>query len=120
MSPTSRPERFSKGPTTKVSSPFAMAPETIEAIEESAAVYGSLGRAIMVGTEVLVRRPKPLRVAAPRGETESKRYKLGHRTLEVIDELAAVYGDHARMFAAVAQVLKPAGEKKARKKSKRK
>src|ERR1700719_1995032 len=58
-------------------------------IREAAALYGSQGRAVQVGSEILVRMVKPLSV--PQSNPASIRrmtYKLAPRTIKVIQQLS--------------------------------
>src|SRR5215469_24298 len=58
-------------------------------IREAAAIYGSQGRAIQVGSEILSRLKKPLPVEPPNPDSLTRMtYKLSPRTVELIEELA--------------------------------
>ena len=80
----------------------------IKGIREAASIYGSQGRAVQVGSELLVRLGKPLTVPQPDPASISRRtYKLAPRTIEVIQQLAETeYEDPGQVLAACVKVLK--------------
>jgi len=76
-------------------------------IRDAASIYGSQGRAVQVGSEMLMRLPKTLDVPKPDPSTMKRRtYKLAPRTIEVIEHLAEEYGDAGQVLAACIKVLK--------------
>ena len=77
-------------------------------IRDVASLYGSQGRAIQVGSELLVRLPKPLPIAEPAPDSiKRKTYKLNPRTIEIIQELSKNgYGDESRVLMACMKILK--------------
>ena len=76
-------------------------------IRDAASIYGSQGRAVQVGSEMLMRLPKPLDIPKPDPSTMKRRtYKLAPRTIEVIEHLAEEYGDAGQVLAACIKVLK--------------
>ncbi len=87
---------------------FTMIPkDAVDEIREASKTHGSVSRTLQVATEMLIRmRKRPL--VPPEGEVTltNMTYRLVPRTVEVIEELKAVYGDKKRVFAACAAVLK--------------
>jgi hypothetical protein len=77
-------------------------------IREAASIYGSQGRAIQVGSEILARLKTPLPVDRPDEESLTRMtYKLSPRTIELIDELAqSAYHDAGEVLAASMKALK--------------
>ena len=82
--------------------------DVILEIRKAASIYGSQGRALQVGSELLVRLPKPISV--PQADPESikrRTYKLSPRTIEIIQELAETeYDDPGQVLAACVRILK--------------
>lgn len=77
-------------------------------IREAAAIYGSQGRAIQVGSEILARLKKPLPIEPlePKSLTRMT-YKLSPRTIELIEELAKTeYHNAGEVLAASMKALK--------------
>jgi hypothetical protein len=77
-------------------------------IRKVASLYGSQGRALQVGSEILVRMAKPL--AVPQANPESIRrmtYKLAPRTIEIIQKLSeTTYDDPGQALAACVKALR--------------
>ncbi len=82
--------------------------DVILEIRKAASIYGSQGRAVQVGSELLVRLPKPIPVPQPDPEQIKRRtYKLSPRTIQVIEQLAQTeYGDPGQVLAASMKILK--------------
>jgi hypothetical protein len=81
--------------------------ETIQELRKTAPLYGSMGRALQVATEVLVRQKKPVKISGDSdGAHKPQAYKLLPRTIAMIDRLSVVYGDRGRVLAACVKVLK--------------
>lgn len=82
--------------------------DVILQIRQAASIYGSQGRAVQVGSEILRRLPKSIRV--PRADAESikrKTYKLSPRTIEVIQQLSETeYENAGQVLAASMKILK--------------
>jgi hypothetical protein len=102
-----KPRRRSDNPGTQAKTynlPFGIILE----IRDAASIYGSQGRAVQVGSEMLMRLPKPLDVPKPDPATIKRRtYKLAPRTIEIIAHLAKTeYGDAGQVLAACIKVLK--------------
>jgi hypothetical protein len=76
-------------------------------IREAASIYGSQGRAIQVGSEILARLKTPLPVERPDDQSLTRMtYKLSPRTIELIDELAHTsYHDPGEVLAASMKAL---------------
>lgn len=77
-------------------------------IREAASLYGSQGRAVQVGSELLVRLARPLSVPQPDPASIRRRtYKLAPRTIEVIQKLSEnEYEDPGQVLAACIKALK--------------
>jgi len=77
-------------------------------IRKAAATYGSQGRALQVGSEILFRMVRPLSVPLPDPASIRRRtYKLAPRTIEVIQQLSETeYEDPGQVLAACMKVLK--------------
>jgi hypothetical protein len=78
------------------------------AIRKVAGLYGSQGRALQVGSEILSRLEDPLQVRKP-AKSSPKRmtYKLVPRTVELIQRLSeTVYESRAETLAACVEALK--------------
>lgn len=93
----------------------ATAPKTYELpfdvileIREAASIYGSQGRAVQVGAELLVRLPRPIPVPSPEPASIKRRtYKLSPRTIEVIQQLSQTgYDSPGQVLAACMKILK--------------
>lgn len=82
--------------------------DVILEIRKAASIYGSQGRAVQVGSELLVRLPKPISVPQPRPESIKRRtYKLSPRTIEVIQQLSeSEYDSPGQVLAACMKILK--------------
>jgi hypothetical protein len=77
-------------------------------IRKAAAIYGSQGRAVQVGSEILTRIGRSL--AVPQCDPRSiqrRTYKLVPRTIEVIQQLSETeYEDSGQVLAACVEALK--------------
>ena len=78
------------------------------AIRKVAGLYGSQGRALQVGTEILSRLEDPLEVKKPaKSSLKRMTYKLVPRTVELIQRLSeTVYESRAETLAACVEALK--------------
>ena len=65
--------------------------DVIRDLEALAPVFGSNGRAIQVGTELLVRMKRKPKVAANDGPVSSQTYSITPRTLDLIEQLLPCY-----------------------------
>jgi hypothetical protein len=94
-------------PATKPKS-YTLPLSVVLEIRKAAATYGSQGRALQVGSEILVRMVKPLSVPEPDPASIRRRsYKLAPRTIEVIQQLSETeYKDPGQVLAACMKVLK--------------
>lgn len=93
----------------------ATAPKTYELpfdvileIRKAASIYGSQGRAVQVGSELLFRLPKPIPVPRPNPMSLKRRtYKLAPRTIEVIQQLSETgYDNPGQVLTASMKILK--------------
>lgn len=77
-------------------------------IRKAASIYGSQGRAVQVGSEILTRIGRSL--AVPQCDPDSiqrRTYKLVPRTIEVIQQLSETeYEDSGQVLAACIEALK--------------
>lgn len=82
--------------------------EVVKAIRSVAPTYGSQGRALQVGTELLARMRRPLKVKRHYKPSEivGRTYKLCPRTAELIRQLAERYDRCGIVLAACVKVLK--------------
>lgn len=78
----------------------------VKAIRKQAPLYGSQGRAIQVGTELLIRRKGRVKVNHRGDDTVvGMSYKLTPRTVELIERLCEKYGKRGDVFAACVEIL---------------
>jgi hypothetical protein len=103
------PRRRGQGdiePTTPKS--YTLPVEVVLEIRHMAPAYGSQGRALQVGSELLTRMRNPPAVAPAAHETLMRMtYKLTPRTIRLIDKLAATrYKNAAQAIAACLKTLK--------------
>jgi hypothetical protein len=97
-------KRFGKKTQAKA---FTLPKPVLEKIRKAAAIYGSQGRALQVGSEILYRMKRPLRLAALKGPMVRMTYRLVPRTIEVMGKLSGtMYEDDAHVFAACVEALK--------------
>src|SRR5437763_6677285 len=77
-------------------------------LREATRLYGSLGRALQVATEMLIRMKKrPPPASGSRSGTIPVTFKLLPRTIDLIDQLAnSVYDGRQPVFIACIGVLK--------------
>jgi hypothetical protein len=76
-------------------------------IRKAAVLYGSQGRALQVGSELLIRMKKPLLVAQAKPPMVRMTYKLVPRTIELIEKLSGtMYEDEQQVLAACMEALK--------------
>jgi len=82
--------------------------DVILEIRKMASIYGSQGRAVQVGSELLVRLPKPISVPQRDPSSFKRRsYKLSPRTIEVIQQLSERdYENPGQVLAASMKILK--------------
>jgi hypothetical protein len=89
---------------------YKLARSVMKSIKDVAPEYGSLGRALQVATELLIRLPKPIKIPPTLAEEEvvGKTYKLAPRTIELIEQLSNNhYGKRGNVLAACVEILKP-------------
>lgn len=82
--------------------------DVILEIRKAASIYGSQGRAVQVGSELLVRLPKPIPVRQRDPASFKRRsYKLSPRTIAVIQQLSdSDYDNPGQVLAASMMILK--------------
>ena len=82
--------------------------EVVRAIRSVAPLYGSQGRAVQVGTELLIRRKKRLKVKSSYTASDivGRTYKLCPRTAELIRQLCDRYDRCGIVLAACVKALK--------------
>lgn len=107
--PKLTPRRRGQGdiePTTPKS--YTLPYYVILELRQLAREYGSQGRALQVGSEILKRMRRPPAVGRPDPDTLMRMtYKLPPRTIRVIDELAQnEYEDAGQAIAASLKTLK--------------
>jgi hypothetical protein len=107
--PRLTPRRRGQGdiePTTPKS--YTLPFEVILEIRRVAREYGSQGRALQVGSELLTRMRKPPAISPPNPETLMRMtYKLTPRTIRLIDQLAtSLYDDAGQAIAACLKTLR--------------
>lgn len=99
-----RPRTYS---TRCVAKRYFLSRGVVKAIRKLAPIYGSQGRAIQVGTELLIRQKKRVKVNhRGDGAMVGMTYKLVPRTVELIEQLCAKYGKRGDVFAACVEILK--------------
>ncbi|SRR5579884_1244185 len=118
MTPISQRKKASRKKLTKrdetnagtgtVSRAYNVPISVIKEIRTVAPAYGSQGRAVQVGSELLVRLPKPVTVPEPDPSTITRKsFKLARRTIELIEELVSNgYSDPGQVFAACMKILR--------------
>jgi hypothetical protein len=92
---------------------FMLPRYVVETIKEISPPYGSQGRAIQVGAEILVRmqaHPIPFNASLKRGiagadDRIGMTYKLLPHTIEIIEKYAGVYDTRAGVFEAIVTML---------------
>jgi hypothetical protein len=84
---------------------FKVPVDVIRDLESLAPAFGSNGRAIQVGTELLVRMRRKPKVAANGERVASQTYSITPRTLDLIERLLPSYEKRGTVLAAVALVL---------------
>src|SRR5258708_32283391 len=107
---SSRPKPRGRGePVTSPTEPkkFALPLAVLLEIRKAAVLYGSQGRALQVGSELLIRMKKPLPVAQAKPPMVRMTYKLVPRTIELIEKLSGtMYEDEQQVLAACMEALK--------------
>jgi hypothetical protein len=97
-------ERYAGEPVTTTRR-YAIPATAVKEIRNITPVYGSQGRAIQVGAEILIRQKRRVKVSIDEQKVTRITYKLLPRTIEVIERLTGKYGSHAAVFGAIHQVL---------------
>jgi hypothetical protein len=84
---------------------FKVPVDIIRKLEELAPEFGSNGRAIQVGTELLVRMRRKPKVEENGSPVASQTYAITPRTLELIERLLPSYEKRGTVLSAVVLVL---------------
>jgi hypothetical protein len=98
-------ERYAGADPVTTTRRYAVPLSVIRQIRAVTPMYGSQGRALQVGTEILTRLKRPLKVPSRHDGVTRMTYKLLPRTVVLLDELTEVYGSHASVFCAIRKVL---------------
>ncbi len=100
-----RARRLAEGTVAKR---YQVPREVVKAIRSVAPLYGSQGRALQVGTELLIRRKKRLKVKTNYRPSEivGRTYKLCPRTAELITQLRERYDRCGIVLAACVKALR--------------
>jgi hypothetical protein len=85
---------------------FKVPVDVIAELEKLAHVHGSNGRAIQVGTELLIRRRRLPRVEENQHPVIGQTYAITPRTLELVERLVPKYKKRGTVLRAVVHVLK--------------
>jgi hypothetical protein len=86
---------------------FKVPVDVIAELEKLAHVHGSNGRAIQVGSELLIRRRRHLpRVEENQHPVIGQTYAITPRTLELIERLLPKYKKRGTVLRAVVHILK--------------
>lgn len=93
--------------TPSIDKTFKVPIDVIEDLKALSLVHGSHGRALQVGTELLVRIARKPKLKAVRGvPVEGKTYTILPRTLELIERLLPTYENRGNVLRAVVQILR--------------
>jgi glucose-6-phosphate-specific signal transduction histidine kinase len=84
---------------------FKVPVDVIRSLEALAPVFGSNGRAIQVGTELLVRMRRKPKVRESDEKVASQTYSITPRTLDLIERLLPSYKKRGTVLRAVVQIL---------------
>jgi hypothetical protein len=92
-----------------VTKSFKVPIDVIEDLEALSVIHGSMGRAIQVGTELLIRMSRKPRVE-PAGKVRipvvAQSYSILPRTVELIERLLPCYEKRGTVLRAVVHVLR--------------
>ena len=84
---------------------FKVPVDVIRDLEALAPVFGSNGRAIQVGTELLIRMRRKPKVANNDQPVASQTYSITPRTLDLIEQLLPSYEKRGTVLRAVVHIL---------------
>jgi len=84
---------------------FKVPVDVIRSLEALAPIFGSNGRAIQVGTELLVHMRRKPKVEENGERVASQTYSITPRTLDLIERLLPSYVKRGTVLRAVVQVL---------------
>ena len=85
---------------------FKVPEDVIADLEKLAHVHGSNGRAIQVGTELLIRMRRPPRVEENHSPVVGQTYSITPRSLALIERLLPKYKKRGTVLRAVVHILK--------------
>jgi hypothetical protein len=109
MSTTTNPQQRYAAGTFSAARRYQVSKTVLKEIRKCCPIYGSQARVLQVGTEILIRQKKPIKLTytVKRDEKEVRiSYKLLPRTIELIDKLTPVYGSNGKVMAACVEVLR--------------
>ena len=93
--------------TPSIDKTFKVPIDVIEDLKALALIHGSHGRALQVGTELLIRMARKPKVEAVTGvPVEGQTYTILPRTLDLIERLLPSYKNRGNVLRAVVQVLR--------------
>jgi YesN/AraC family two-component response regulator len=93
--------------TPSINETFKVPIDVIEDLKALALIHGSHGRALQVGTELLIRLARKPKVEAVTGvPVKGQTYTILPRTLDLIERLLPSYNNHGHVLRAVVQVLR--------------
>lgn len=99
-------QRYAGSATTKARRYRSVPLKAVKAIRKCAAIYGSQAAALQVGTEILIRQKRRVKVNIGKNcDLVDAPYKLTKRTINLMDRLTAVYGTHGHVLSAVATIV---------------
>jgi hypothetical protein len=84
---------------------FKVPVDVIRDLEALAPMFGSNGRAIQVGTELLVSMKRKPKVEENPGPVASQTYAITPRTVDLIERLLPWYKKRGTVLRAVVQIL---------------
>ncbi len=93
--------------TSSINETFKVPIDVVEDLKALALIHGSHGRALQVGTELLIRLARKPKVEAVTGvPVKGQTYTILPRTLDLIERLLPSYNNHGHVLRAVVQVLR--------------
>ena len=111
VEPSKKRTAKSKG-THTIAKRYKLPGAIVTRLKKEAPQHGSIGRALQLATDLLVRLNKPLKIEMPEGAGAAvvgQTYKITPRTAALIDRLSVQYGTRGAVLAACARIL-AAGE----------
>jgi hypothetical protein len=100
-------QRYAGAVTTKARRYRDVPEKAVKTIRACAAIYGSQANALLVGTEILIRLKKRIRVKrSKKPKTVDAPFKLSKRTIDLIDRLTPIYGSHGEVLSACSEIVR--------------